>query len=280
MDMTDISKIDYSVLDRPEVLQFLFHPRPEPSGSPFQTTDSAGLISVEKDILIPVEEEVVIGGRFHMAEKSGANLLFFHGNGEIVADYDELGPAYNQMGVNFLAVDYRGYGRSTGRPTVTAMMRDCHRIFEFVRNWLRQNNFPGPILLMGRSLGSASVLELAATCGESVDGLIVESGFAYAAPLLQLLGIDPKALGFKEEKGFRNIDKIRNFDKPTLIIHAEFDHIIPFSDGEALYDACPSPKKAFLKIPGANHNDIFMRGLRQYLAAVGNFVEQVKTTSN
>ena len=125
---------------------------------------------------------------------------------------------------------------------------------------------------MGRSLGSASVLELAATCGESVDGLIVESGFAYAAPLLQLLGIDLKALGFKEEKGFRNIDKIRNFDKPTLIIHAEFDHIIPFSDGEALYDACPSPNKTFLKIPGANHNDIFMRGLQQYLAAVKNFV--------
>jgi hypothetical protein len=160
--MINLSKIDYSVLDRPEVLHFLFHPRPEPSGSPFQAPDSTGLIPHEKDILIPVEEEVVIGARFHMAEKSGANLLFFHGNGEIVADYDELGPVYNQMGVNFLAVDYRGYGRSTGKPTISAMMRDCHVIFEFVQNWLRQNNFLGPILLMGRSLGSASVLELAA----------------------------------------------------------------------------------------------------------------------
>ena len=275
--MTDISKIDYSVLDRPEVLHFLFHPRPEPSGSPFQAADSTGLIPHEKDILIPVEEEVVIGARFHMAEKSGANLLFFHGNGEIVADYDELGPVYNQMGVNFLAVDYRGYGRSTGKPTVSAMMRDCHVIFEYVQNWLRQNNFLGPILLMGRSLGSASVLELAAACGDSTDGLIVESGFAYATPLLQLLGIDLEALGFKEEKGFRNIDKIRNFSKPTLIIHAEFDHIIPFSEGEALYNASSSPDKTFLKIPGANHNDIFMRGLQEYLAAVKNIVDRVKT---
>ena len=275
--MTTIPNIDYSILDRPEVLQFLFHPRPEPAASAFQATDSASMNPDEKNILIPVEEDIVIGACFHMAEKSGANILFFHGNGEIVADYDALGPVYNQMGANFIAVDYRGYGRSTGIPTVTAMMRDCHLIFEFVQNWLKQNHFAGPIILMGRSLGSASVLELAAACGDSADGLVVESGFAYAAPLLRLLGIDLEALGFREENGFGNIAKIKIYNKPTLIIHAEFDHIIPFSDGEALYDASPSPDKAFLKIPGANHNDIFMRGPQEYLAAVKNIVERVAT---
>ena len=274
--MNDNTKIDYSVLDRPEVIMCLFHPRSETPGSTFQAAAPENSMALPKDILIPVKDDVAIGARFHMAEQSGASILFFHGNGEIVADYDELGPIYNQMGANFLAVDYRGYGRSTGRPTVTAMMRDCHVIFEFVQNWLRQNNYPGPVILMGRSLGSAPVLELAAACGDSIDGLIVESGFAFAAPLLQLLGIDPEALGFKEEKGFRNIDKIRKFDKPTLIIHAEFDHIIPFSDGQALYNASPSPEKALLKIPGANHNDIFMRGLPEYLAAVKNIVERVE----
>jgi fermentation-respiration switch protein FrsA (DUF1100 family) len=272
--MTATTKSDYSLLDRPEVLQFLFHPRPDLSAPHLQTTDSTGLDQTEKNILIPVEGDVVIGARFHMAEKSGANILFFHGNGEIVADYDELGPLYNQMGINFIPVDYRGYGRSTGQPTVSAMMRDCHVIFEFVQKWLEQNQFPGPLILMGRSLGSASVLELAAAGQDSTGGLIVESGFAYAAPLLRLLGIDPNALGFKEEKGFGNIDKIKLYHKPTLIIHAEFDHIIPFSDGEALYAACPSTEKAFLKIPGANHNDIFMRGLQPYLAAVKKTVER------
>ena len=276
--MTHPTKIDYSVLDRPEVLQFLFHPRPEPGPSTVQAITSAGSAEIEKDIQIPVEEGITIGARFHMTGKSGANILFFHGNGEIVADYDELGPVYNQLGINFLAVDYRGYGRSTGRPTVSAMMQDCHLIFEFVQTWLERNNFAGPLILMGRSLGSASVLELAAAGGKSIDGLIVESGFALAAPLLQLLGIDPDALGFKEENGFRNIDKIRKFNNPTLIIHAEFDHIIPFSDGEALYSACPSPDKAFLKIFGANHNDIFMRGFQEYLAAVKQMVDRVQST--
>ena len=277
--MKDISTIDYATLDRPEILMFLFHPRPEPVVQTFQTAESETRAAGQIDILIPVEADIAIGARFHMAETSGANLLFFHGNGEIVADYDELGNVYNRMGINLLAVDYRGYGRSSGKPTVTAMMRDCHIIFHFVRKWLEQNNYGGPIIPMGRSLGSASVLELAATYKNLIDGLIVESGFAFAGPLLTLLGIDVASLGFKEAKGFRNVDKIRSFDKPTLIIHAEYDHIIPYSDGQALHDACPSEDKQLLKIFGANHNDIFMRGMQEYLAAIKNMVELVKGTS-
>ncbi len=277
--MKDISAIDYSALDRPEVLMFLFHPRPEMEFQSTQTTDSASRETGRKDYLIPVEKDINIGARFHVTEKSGGNLLFFHGNGEIVADYDELGKVYNQMGINLLAVDYRGYGRSDGKPTVTNMMQDCHRIFHFTRNWLEQNNFSGPIIPMGRSLGSASVLELAANYKNLIDGLIIESGFAYAGPLLALLGIDTVSLGFTEERGFRNVDKIKDFDKPTLIIHAEFDHIIPFSDGQALHEACPSGDKQMLKISGANHNDIFMRGMQEYLETVKRFVEFVRRSN-
>ena len=141
---------------------------------------------------------------------------------------------------------------------------------------MAENGCTGPFIVMGRSLGSASALELVRHYGEAIDGLIVESGFAFAGPLLRLLGIDPDALGFTEAVGFGNVDKIRAYDKPTLVIHAEFDHIIPFSDGQALYDASPAEDKTLLKIPGANHNDIFMRGLREYMAAVKALSERVK----
>ena len=89
------------------------------------------------------------------------------------------------------------------------------------------------------------------------------------------MGIDAKRLGFKEESGFRNVDKIKQFDKPSLIIHAEYDHIIPFADGQALFDASPADDKTLLKIPGANHNDIFMRGLQEYLAAVKKLADTI-----
>jgi fermentation-respiration switch protein FrsA (DUF1100 family) len=270
--MIDISKIDYAMLDRPEILMYLFHPRPE-----FGWSVS---VSGDKDIMIPVESEVAVGARFHLTGKSACNILFFHGNGEIVADYDDFGRMMNHLGINFLAVDYRGYGRSSGRPTVTAMMRDGHLVFDFVKKWLQKNDYPGPLVLMGRSLGSASVLELAMHYAAAIDGLIVESGFAYAGPLLELLGIAIDDIGFEEAGGFRNIDKISTFRKPTLIIHAAGDHIIPFSDGEALFEACPAADKTLLKISGANHNDILARGLKDYLAALRKLTESLKSNTN
>ena len=261
---------DYTVLDRPEVLMNLFHPRREWT----EPKDS----SPAQDVMIPVEPDVLVGARFHIKGNPLPNILFFHGNGEIVADYDDLGPLYNQMGINFLPVDYRGYGRSSGTPTVSAMMKDCHVVFDYVQEWLRENDYTGPLIVMGRSLGSASALELADSRSEKLAALIIESGFAYAGPLLRLLGVDPHRLGYVEERGFGNVDKIKGFKKPTLIIHAERDHIIPYSDGEALYDASPAPDKMLLKIPKANHNDIFSRGLNEYLNAVKTLIQ--KTGSN
>lgn len=259
--------IDYSVLDRPEILMFLFHPRAE---SGFVHHEKSG-----QDVSIPVETDVQIGACFHMTGNTNPNILFFHGNGEIVADYDELGPVYNQLGINFLPVDYRGYGRSDGNPSVSAMMKDCHTIFLFVKNWLAHHRYTGPLVVMGRSLGSASVLELVSTHGDDIHALIIESGFALASPLLNLLGINTHGIGFKEENGFRNIDKIRKFSKPTLIIHAEFDHIIPFSDGQSLFEASSAKNKKLLKIPNANHNDIFARGLSAYLTAIETLVKDL-----
>lgn len=258
--LIDISTIDYSRFDRPEILMTLFHPRPE---WPISEVAREG-----RDILIPVETDVVVGARLHVSGKLNPNILFFHGNGEIVADYDDLGRLYIRSGMNFLPVDYRGYGRSTGRPTITNMMRDAHVIFDHVLRWLSGKGYGGPLIAMGRSLGSASALEVTAHYGDQIDGLVIESGFAYANPLLELLGINMKVLGLREEEGFNNLEKIRCFAKPTLIIHAEQDHIIPFSEGRALYEASPAKEKRFLMIPAANHNDIFLKGMGQYMRAV------------
>jgi pimeloyl-ACP methyl ester carboxylesterase len=262
--METSQNMDYSIIDRPEVLMALFHPRPD--------TGTVGSAGAGLDLLIPVEEDIRVGARFHIRDNTCPNILFFHGNGEIVSDYDDLGPMYNQLGINFLPVDYRGYGRSNGEPSVAGMMKDCHTIFTFVRQWLQENGHNGPLIVMGRSLGSASALELAWAHKTDMDALVIESGFALAAPLLRLLGVNAEAIGFSEENGFRNIDKIQAFEKPTLIIHAEYDHIIPFSDGQSLYDASPAPDKKLIRIPGANHNDILFRGLSEYMDGIQKLV--------
>ncbi|MEX1301981.1 MAG: alpha/beta hydrolase [Desulfotignum sp.] len=254
--MTERSFHEYSALDHPGILAYIFHPRASarPAGP--------------NDILIPVADNVHIGACFHVAAKQAPTILFFHGNGEIVSDYDDLGPLYTRLGINFFVVDYRGYGWSTGSPTVSAMMADSHRILDFVAQWGRDHEFTGSLTVMGRSLGSAPAIELATARSPEVENLIVESGFASTGSLLRVLGIDPAARGIQMPAELDNQERIRQWTGPVVIIHGEQDQLIPFSHGQALFSACPSSGKKLIKIAGAGHNDIFLRGLAPYLSAV------------
>jgi fermentation-respiration switch protein FrsA (DUF1100 family) len=262
--MIDLSQIHYQVFDKPEISRLLFHPRRELAGLP-----GAG----PERLMIPVGNDVAVGGRFHLSRQDSPTILFFHGNGEIAADYDDFGAIYQGMGINFLPADYRGYGLSSGRPTVTAMMRDGHTVFEYVMAWLTERVCTGPLVVMGRSLGSAPALDIAFQYAERIAGLIIESGFARILPLLNLLGIhDPE---LTEASGPQNLEKIREVRKPTLIIHAEYDHIIPYAEGKDLYEASGGAEKKFLEIPGADHNTLFFQGMKQYLDAIGTFMEIV-----
>ncbi len=258
---------DYAKLDRPEILSVLFYPRKE--------DDSFDRRKGGFEMLIPVAEHVSVGACLYRASKNAPTILFFHGNGEIVADYEDIGPLYARCGINFLAVDYRGYGRSKGYPTVTAMMADCHAILACLTEWFRREHYTGPLIVMGRSLGSASALELAYRHSDTLAGLVIESGFAYMMPLLRLMGIPFASLGISEEDGCRNIEKIKAVTIPTLIIHSQYDQIIPFSDGKTLYNASGTDDKRLLMIPGADHNTIFAQGLREYMAAIEDFTKSL-----
>jgi len=264
--MIDVTTIDFSELDRPEILHTLFYPQPDFS----PTVDSGN----PQDLMIPVEDGYQIGARLHTAGRGKPTMLFFHGNGEIVSDYDDMGVLYNSLGINFLPVDYRGYGHSTGVPTITAMMRDCHFAFDYACNFLKEAGYIGKVLVMGRSMGSASALELVAHYPDAIAGLIVESGFASMEGLYERLGISDNIPAGKKS-GLSNVSKIAGFTKPTLIIHAEYDHIIPFSAGQDLYEAAGAPDKSLLKIPGADHNDIFYRGRDAYLDAIVDLTARV-----
>lgn len=255
---------DYTFFDLPQVSQFLFHPRPE-----WGESSSSGF----QELMIPVEDETQIGARFYETDKTAPNLLFFHGNGEIVADYDDIAGIYRQMNINFFPVDYRGYGKSNGTPMVSSMMNDSHQIFAFVKTHLENCQCSGPLVVMGRSLGSASALEVAEHFEQQFDCLIIESGFAFSLPLLRLLGIDVDSVDLDEEQGFGNVAKISRFTKPSLIIHAELDHIIPLSDGQELFDQCGSKQKRLLEIKGANHNNIFAMDLDNYCRSILDLID-------
>jgi len=257
----------YGKLDQPAVLEALFHPRQE-----IGAVSSPDAIDYD----VTVQEGVSIGARFHLAGDEAPNILFFHGNGEIVADYDPVGPIYNDHEMSFLAVDYRGYGRSGGLPTVTAMMHDAHVVFKEILTWLKDENRNGPLLVMGRSLGSACAVDLAASYEADVSGLIIESGFAHTVPLLNCLGIDTQTLGITEADGFRNLEKIGQIAKPTLTMHARYDQIIPAMSAELLQVHCGARSKEFHMIPGADHNTIMAHAGKDYFEIIKRFTNKIE----
>lgn len=258
----------YSLLDKPEILVRLFYPRPEyPHLKPPEGSQS---------ISFSVSEGITLGGYFHLSSPHDPTVLLFHGNGEIAADYHDIASLFKKVGLNILVVDYRGYGRSEGFPTVSSLIRDCHDVFHHTLKWLDKQDYSKKIIIFGRSLGSVPALEIAYVHQEMVDALVVESGFAHLFSLMRVLGLGEleKYIG----DPFRHTEKIAAFKKTTLIIHAQYDHIIPFSEGEALFQACGSPDKLLIKVMGANHNDIFFVGMREYLGALASLAKKLKSS--
>jgi len=256
---------DIHTLDRPEILQALFHPR---------HSIKTNVPPHAHDIDITVPRDAVIGCRFFTAEKEAPTILFFHGNGEIVPDYDEIGPHYVKQGLNFIVTDYRGYGWSTGHSTTTTLLSDSHVIYNYISTWLPDHDYTGSVFTMGRSLGSACAIELAAAYNDRISGLIIESGFAESMPLAVKLGLDPKALGISEKDGFQNATKIASVTKPTLILHGVLDHLISISQAEKLHAHCGARSKELQIIPGADHNTLIAVGGILYFQVIKQFIDK------
>lgn len=256
-------------LDRPEILRVIFHPRrsaedPAPAGS--------------QNINISVDTDVRIGCRLFAAQKDDPVILFFHGNGETVADYDDIGPYYSGQGLNFLVADYRGYGWSGGTPSVGDMIGDGRIIYRRVREWLKENGYTGSFLMMGRSLGSACAIDLAAEYGEEIEGLIIESGFAETIPLAANLGIDLPAMGLTEDDGLNNMARIERVTRPILILHGQRDSLIPLGQAQKLHAAAGAKHKELQIVPGAGHNTVIMKGGMLYFETIRRFADKAAGT--
>jgi len=255
-----------SALDHPKVLEHLFHPRKDYLAQP-----QHGI-----EYFIKVEVGIEIGARFFLSDPLNPHILFFHGRDEIVSDYNEVGNMYNRYDISLLAVDYRGYGRSTGKPTATSLLSDAHIILKEIYNWLQKKGRTGPFIVMGRELGSASALEVASSHQDKISGLILESAFARTIPWLNRIGVPTDELKISEADGFANFGKIKVIGKPTLIIHGPHDDIIPLRDADILLCNCGARNKELALAFGAGHNDIILRTGEAYFQTISRFAMKLK----
>ena len=253
---------DYSALDQPSILMYVFYPRRSSASCPENAFD----------LSVPVGNHVSITCRFHVGDRQWPWIVFFYGNEEIVSDYDEIAPFYNERRLNLSVTDYRGYGASEGVPTLTDLPRDAQAILEAAKRELIRRGFSNSLWIMGRSLGSISALELAYRYPDSIQGLIIESGFCSVVRIIRHLNIPAPGIDL-EKIDQECVEMIRKISVPALVMHGERDTLVPVKDAKDLYQELGSERKELLIIPAANHNDIMIVGCKKYFDTLQHFVE-------
>lgn len=250
-----------SVFDRDDFNDRLFFPRADVTRCP----------PGAEDLRIEVKG-AVLRARLHHADERHATVLFFHGNGEVVADYDAQAARYRDLGAALLVVDFRGYGGSTGTPTLRHAIEDALTVHEAVHRKAQ-----APVIVMGRSLGAMCAHALYATRDPRIAGFVLESGTSQLSRFLERRGLpaDTK-LSDDERKTFDPLWKLKRGNQPLLVLHGKRDDLIRPDEARAAFDAAgtPAADKKLVWVEGKGHNDLFEAD--GYWSALRTFVAERK----
>ncbi len=248
-----------SIFDRPEFNSRLFFPRGDESPAP------AGA----EDLLIDVPKGARLHARWHRGDPARPTLLLFHGNGEVVCDYDDAADSFARAGVNLAVVDFRGYGASTGVPTLRDAIEDARVVLDrFVARGV-------PLLVMGRSLGGACAAELYQDAPDAVLGFVWESCFVDLRGLILRRGLrPPDAFEADDARVFDPLPKLRRGTKPLLILHGADDDLIVPDEARVAHAEAGASRKELVFVPGRGHNDLSLEGV--YWSALTRFVASLR----
>jgi fermentation-respiration switch protein FrsA (DUF1100 family) len=199
------------------------------------------------------------------AEKPKGVVLFCHGNAGNISQRIDTFNIFRQLGLSTFIFDYRGYGKSAGTPGEKGTYRDADGAWNYLVKEMKVN--PGEIIVFGRSLGGGIASYLAQKY--QPRALIIESSFT-SIPDLASAGRQRAPLKLLIRFKYNTIGRLKNIRCPALIVHSPDDRLIPFSHGQALYEAANHPKK-FLRIKGdhpygfIHSKGIYIKGLRDFV---------------
>ena len=173
------------------------------------------------------------------AKKHLPTIIYFHGNASHIGNRAGIFSALSNKGFGVLAVSYRGYGKSSGTPSEQGLYADARSAINFAIN---QKNIPlSDIIIYGESLGSGVAVQMASEM--NFAGLILQAPYTSIADRAsEIYWFLPVRMILQDN--FNSLSKIAKIHSPLLIFHGELDSVIPISQGKAIFDAAPQPKKA------------------------------------
>lgn len=198
-------------------------------------------------------------------------FLAFHGNASNIANREGVYVFLRDLPANVLAVEYRGYGHSEGKPSEAGLYLDADAAYEFLANTKRVD--PKSILSFGQSLGTTVATDLAAH--RKVGGLVLEAPLPSASRAASKIFWFLPGLSLLVSSQFDTISKLKKVQAPVLVVQCTRDPVLPFEFGQQVYSAAPSHKH-FLWIEGECHEESslieplkYRAALRQFLSSLG-----------
>ncbi|HEX9627963.1 MAG TPA: alpha/beta hydrolase [Acidiferrobacterales bacterium] len=218
-----------------------------------------------QDVELTAADGVALHGWYLPRAGARRVLLFFHGNAGNISHRRESIEIFHRLGLDVFIIDYRGYGRSAGRPGEAGLYRDADAAWKYLTT--ERGVREADIVVFGRSLGGAVAAELASRTRPGT--LILESTFPSARaaarsvfPLLARLIV----LRF----GFDTAAHLQTVSCPVLVLHSPDDEIMPFALGERVFQAARAPKD-FVRLRG-DHNSGFLASQPEYTRALAGFL--------
>jgi fermentation-respiration switch protein FrsA (DUF1100 family) len=246
----------------------IFQPAKYPHGEWNQT---AVLV---QDAYFAAEDGTKLHGWYVPHAQPKAHALLLHGNaGNVTLLAETLRTLNRRHNLSVLALDYRGFGRSEGKPTEQGLYQDARA----ARGWLaeKENIAETDIVLMGMSIGGAVAVDLASKDG--ARGLILANTFT-SLPAAAQHRLPWLPMGLLLSTRMNSLAKIANYQGPLLISHGDADEVVPFEQGQALFEAASGPKR-FITNRGGKHNDPqpeeYRQALDDFLAQLGPITGRV-----
>ena len=209
------------------------------------TAQAMGLTGAET-LLLPTSDGQTIVAWYQPAKIGHRVYLYFHGNGGTLADRADLFGEMVADGSGLLAIDYRGYGGSTGSPTEPGLLIDGETAFAKV---IAEGTSPSRLVVVGESLGSAVAIAVASQ--HPVQALVLDSAFSSASDVAasQYPMFPVRLLMMDSFESWRRIVAVA---APTLFLQGGKDVVIPLSSARKLYDHANGPK-TFELLPNLGH---------------------------
>jgi uncharacterized protein len=194
-------------------------------------------------------------------------FLAFHGNASNIANREETYEFLRDTPANVLALEYRGYGHSEGKPSEAGFYLDADAAYRFLVDTKRVD--PKSILSFGQSLGTAVAVDLAAH--HKVGGVILEAPLPSASRAARKIFWFLPGLSLFVYSQFDSISKLKQITAPVMVVQCTHDPVLPFQFGQEVYEAAPSPKR-FLRIEGECHEESSLIAPVQYRSALKQFL--------